>query len=79
MIAIHRGQVTELVHESTRVADLIRKHGQSPVWKRSPVSRQDDDDKPLSVQDALNARRESEYVARRNGVKEPRLQLWKIQ
>ena len=48
MIAIHRGQVTELVHESTRVADLIRQHGQALVWKRSPASRQRVEDKALS-------------------------------
>ena len=78
MIAIHRGQVTELVHESTRVADLIRKHGQSLVWKRSPASRQDADDKPLSVAQHRNQRREAEYVARRNGQKPALIQLYQV-
>lgn len=32
---------------------------------------------PCSVADVSNARREAEYVARRNGVKEPLLQLWR--
>lgn len=33
---------------------------------------------PMSVAQAANARREAEYVARRNGLKEPLLQLWKV-
>lgn len=33
---------------------------------------------PMSVQQAKNARREAEYVAKRNGVKEALLQLWRV-
>ncbi|MEC9483675.1 MAG: hypothetical protein UMU75_10210 [Halomonas sp.] len=40
--------------------------------------RNAEDDGPMSVEQAANARREAEYVARRNGVKEPLLQLWKV-
>lgn len=36
------------------------------------------DDGPISVQQAANLRREAEYVARRNGLKAPLLQLWKV-
>lgn len=32
----------------------------------------------MTVQQASNARRESEYVARRNGVKEPLVQIWSV-
>lgn len=33
---------------------------------------------PMSVEQAVNARRAAEYVARRSGIKEPLLQLWKF-
>ena len=42
------------------------------------TARRQDDEGPLSVEQAANARREAEYVARRNGIKEPLLQLWKV-
>lgn len=42
------------------------------------TARRSLDDGPMSVEQAANARREAEYVARRNGVKEPLLQLWKV-
>ncbi|WP_136066816.1 hypothetical protein [Modicisalibacter radicis] len=42
------------------------------------TARRLDDEGPLSVEQAANARREAEYVARRNGIKEPLLQLWKV-
>lgn len=42
------------------------------------TARRQEDDGPMSVEQAANARREAEYVARRNGIKEPLLQLWKI-
>ncbi len=42
------------------------------------AARRQDDEGPLSVEQAANARREAEYVARRNGIKEPLLQLWKV-
>lgn len=42
------------------------------------TARRHEDDGPMSVEQAANARREAEYVARRNGIKEPLLQLWKI-
>lgn len=34
---------------------------------------------PMSVQQSMNARREASYVAKRNGVKEPLLELWRVQ
>lgn len=34
--------------------------------------------RPMNVEQAANARREAEYVARRNGIKKPLLQLWKV-
>ncbi|MBZ9556920.1 MULTISPECIES: hypothetical protein [Modicisalibacter] len=42
------------------------------------TTRRDEDDGPMSLEQAANARREAEYIARRNGVKEPLLQLWKV-
>lgn len=33
---------------------------------------------PMSVQQSMNARREAEYVSRRNGVKAPLLQVWEV-
>lgn len=36
------------------------------------------EDGPMSVEQANNARRAAEYAARRSGIKEPLLQLWKI-
>jgi hypothetical protein len=76
MQAINTGQVTELVAPETKVTDLMRKYGKAIVWRRTAASRRSVEDKPMSVQDTLNARREANYVARRNGVKEPLLQLW---
>ncbi|EPC01545.1 hypothetical protein L861_16875 [Litchfieldella anticariensis FP35 = DSM 16096] len=42
------------------------------------TARREPDEGPMSVEQAANARREAEYVARRNGIKEPLLQIWKI-
>lgn len=42
------------------------------------TARRMEDDGPMSIEQISNARREAEYVARRNGVKEPLLQLWKV-
>lgn len=70
------GNVVMVVDERVRVADLV-KSGQRLRWLR-PAARRTEADKPLSVADAANARREAEYVARRNGVKAPLLQLWKV-
>lgn len=42
------------------------------------TARREPDEGPMSVEQAANARREAEYVARRNGIKEPLLQLWKV-
>ncbi|WP_043530429.1 hypothetical protein [Litchfieldella xinjiangensis] len=72
MIPIHRGNVVTLVQESARVADLVPA-GQRLIWRRRT-----EDDKPMSVGETANARREAEYVARRNGLKAPLLQLWKV-
>lgn len=66
------GNVVMLVDERVRVADLVPQ-GRRLIWRRRTQH-----DKPMSVQDSMNARRESEYVARRNGVKAPLLQLWKV-
>ncbi|WP_043530401.1 hypothetical protein [Litchfieldella xinjiangensis] len=43
------------------------------------TSRREEDDGPMSTEQAANARREAEYVARRNGIKAPLLQLWKVE
>lgn len=42
------------------------------------TTRREEDDGPMSLEQAANARREAEYIARRNGIKEPLLQLWKV-
>jgi len=49
-----------------------------PSGHTTATARRQDDEGPLSVKQAANARREAEYVARRNGIKEPLLQLWKV-
>ncbi|HSP57283.1 MAG TPA: hypothetical protein VLO12_03170 [Halomonas sp.] len=41
-------------------------------------SRRQLDDGPMTIEQTANARREVEYIARRNGFKEPLLQLWQI-
>lgn len=50
------------------------------VWPVNPsyadLIKREQRGEVMTVQQASNARREAEYVARRNGVKEPRLQLW---
>ena len=33
---------------------------------------------PMSVQQSMNARREASYVAKRNGVKAPLLEIWRV-
>lgn len=38
----------------------------------------DDEIATLSERQLANAQREAEYVARRNGVKQPLLQIWKV-
>ncbi|RTR06504.1 hypothetical protein [Halomonas nitroreducens] len=40
--------------------------------------RRDQDDGPMTVEQLANARREVEYLARRNGIKEPLLQIWTV-
>jgi hypothetical protein len=42
------------------------------------VAQRQPNDGPMSVTQAANARRDAEYLARRNGLKEPLLQLWKV-
>lgn len=42
------------------------------------TSRRDQDDGPMTVEQLANARREVEYLARRNGMKEPLLQIWTV-
>lgn len=39
------------------------------LWRRRTA--------PISVEQARNAKREAEYVARRNGIKPPLLQIWR--
>ncbi|TDX30794.1 hypothetical protein DFO67_10449 [Modicisalibacter xianhensis] len=76
MQAINTGPVTELIAPETKVADLIRKYGKAIVWRSRPATRRSVEDKPMSVQQSMNARREAEYVARRNGQKEALIQIW---
>lgn len=78
MIPIRHGNVVSLVSESARVADLIKQNGKALVWKRQPAARRSTADKALSVADSMNARREAEYVARRNGQKAALIQLFKV-
>lgn len=67
------------LHRTVQVAhrplgfDMIHASGHTLA-----TARRQDDEGPLSVEQAANARREAEYVARRNGIKEPLLQLWKV-
>ncbi|MDW5376545.1 hypothetical protein R6258_06390 [Halomonas sp. HP20-15] len=63
---------TETAHPHSGIG-MIYKTGHTIA-----TARRQDDEGPLSVEQAANARREAEYVARRNGVKEPLLQLWKV-
>ncbi|MCE8034584.1 hypothetical protein EKK97_13865 [Billgrantia tianxiuensis] len=70
------GNVVMLVDERVRVADLV-KSGQRLRWLR-PAARRTAEDKPLSVAERENARREADYIARRNGVKPAHLQLWRF-
>jgi len=69
MIPVHHGNIVRLWDESTPVAHIVGR-GQRLLWRRRTSA--------ISVQDARNARREAEYVARRNGQKEPLLQLWRV-
>ncbi|MBS9405235.1 hypothetical protein KG088_16585 [Halomonas sp. TRM85114] len=48
------------------------------VEHKIAASRRQPDDGPMTIEQTVNARREAEYVARRNGIKEPLLQLWQI-
>lgn len=65
-----------------RTADSVRIHmGIGMIYRSEHMlatARRMEDDGPMSVEQVSNARREAEYVARRNGVKEPLLQLWKV-
>ena len=66
-------------------ADMARHRlgiGPPPIIRRPDnaiiaPSRRKAGDGPMTAQQAANARREAEYVARRNGVAEPRLKLWR--
>ncbi|MBK1691109.1 hypothetical protein [Ectothiorhodospira mobilis] len=78
MIPIHQGKVVRLVDRKTRVVDLIREQGRALVWRRKAVSRRAPEDGPATAAEAANARREAEYVSRRNGVKPALLQLWRV-
>lgn len=50
----------------------------SLATQRIASSRREEDDGPMTVEQAANARREVEYLARRNGLKEPLLQIWTV-
>lgn len=78
MIPVHQGKVVHLVDRKSRVVDLIREQGRALVWRRKAVSRRTPEDGPASTAEAANARREAEYVSRRNGVKPALLQLWRV-
>lgn len=69
MIPVHEGSVVRLWDETTPIAHIVGR-GQRLRWRRRSA--------PISVQDAKNARREASYVAKRNGVKEPLLEIWRI-
>ncbi len=77
MIPIHQGKVVHLVNRRTRVVDLVREQGRALVWRRKAISRRAIEDGPANTTEAANARREAEYVSRRNGLKPALLQIWK--
>lgn len=57
--------------KTLRTADIARARMGLSVVRRK-------EDGPMTVEQAANARRVAEYIARRSGIKEPLLQLWKI-
>ncbi|MEA3251748.1 MAG: hypothetical protein U9Q35_09300 [Pseudomonadota bacterium] len=65
-------RTTETAHHHPSIGIIY------PSGHTTATARRQDDEGPLSVEQAANARREAEYVARRNGIKEPLLQLWKV-
>ena len=69
MIPVHHGNIVRLWDESTPIAHIVGR-GQRLLWRRRTGA--------ISVQDAKNARREASYVAKRNGVKEPLLEIWRV-
>jgi len=73
MIAINDGNVTHLVTESTRIIDVAAQYGRALKWRRMSAT-----DKPMSVEESRNARREAEYIQRRNGQKAALIQLFKV-
>lgn len=67
--------------KTQRPLDLARfSLGNGMTYRAEPTvaSARRHEDGPMSVEQWNNARREAEYVARRNGLKEPLLQLWKV-
>ncbi|QTF93668.1 hypothetical protein [Halomonas sp. BM-2019] len=49
-----------------------------PEHRAVPLPHRLQHDGPMSVTQAANARRDAEYLARRDGLKAPLLQLWKV-
>lgn len=44
----------------------------------TPPARRTEQDKPMSVTELRNARRLADYIAKRQGVKEPLVQFWRV-
>ncbi|QJQ96878.1 MULTISPECIES: hypothetical protein [Halomonadaceae] len=51
--------------------------GMTSAERMIASTRRQEDDGPMSLAQIANARREVEYMARRNGIKQPLLQLWR--
>lgn len=52
--------------------------GQQTVLPADPTVYETEDDAPVSLVEAEQARRAAEYQARREGLKKPLLQVWKF-
>ena len=79
MIAIKEGAVTRLVREDTRVIDIINANERGLAYRRIPSARLNAKyDKPLTLQDARNERRNVSYTERKRGTKPPHLEIWSV-
>ncbi|MGJ7458966.1 hypothetical protein ACR80S_03660 [Halomonas sp. MA07-2] len=69
-----------IIHRTARKMfnALLGGHPASAEGRAIAVVQRQPDEGPMSVIHAANARRDAEYLARRNGLKEPLLQLWKV-
>lgn len=69
-----------ITHRTARkiIRTLLHSDKASAEGRAIAVVQRQLDEGPMSVVQAANARRDAEYLARRNGLKEPLLQLWKV-